>query len=108
MIPPTPTPTPPTRHTAETADTPQYVVSGRHFTMTFLLLAIQSGVCVLAVWGVKRAGIISCERSLRSIVLGGPHVPQRKGSHSTLSPAQLAASPFGLLPLGAGVIADTR
>ncbi|ORY28767.1 hypothetical protein BCR39DRAFT_533738 [Naematelia encephala] len=37
----------------------KYVVSGRHFTMTFLLLAIQSGVCVLAVWGVKRTGLIT-------------------------------------------------
>ncbi|KAK4685241.1 GDP-mannose transporter, partial [Tremellales sp. Uapishka_1] len=37
----------------------KYVVSGRHFTMTFLLLAIQSAVCVLAVWSVKRAGVIS-------------------------------------------------
>jgi hypothetical protein len=53
---------------------PQYVVSGRHFTMTFLLLAIQSGVCVLAVWGVKRAGVISCERFLRSIFICGPNV----------------------------------
>nr|ODO03921.1 GDP-mannose transporter 1 [Cryptococcus depauperatus CBS 7855] len=32
----------------------KYVVSGAHFTMTFLLLAIQSGVCVLAVSTVKR------------------------------------------------------
>nr|ADE10074.1 DUF6 [Tremella fuciformis] len=37
----------------------KYVVSGRHFTMTFLLLAIQSAVCVLAVWSVKRAGVIT-------------------------------------------------
>ncbi|RXK37897.1 GDP-mannose transporter 1 [Tremella mesenterica] len=37
----------------------KYVVSGRHFTMTFLLLAIQSAVCVLAVWGAKRAGFIT-------------------------------------------------
>ncbi|WVQ63757.1 GDP-mannose transporter 1 [Kwoniella botswanensis] len=37
----------------------KYVVSGRHFTMTFLLLAIQSAVCVLAVWSVKRFGIIT-------------------------------------------------
>ena len=39
----------------------QYVVSGDNFTMTFLLLAIQSSVCVLAVWSVKRIGLISCE-----------------------------------------------
>lgn len=39
----------------------KYVVSGRNFTMTFLLLAIQSGVCVLAVWSVKRLGMITCE-----------------------------------------------
>ncbi|GMK57113.1 hypothetical protein CspeluHIS016_0309530 [Cutaneotrichosporon spelunceum] len=37
----------------------KYVVSGPKFTMNFLLLAIQSSVCVLAVWSVKRAGIIS-------------------------------------------------
>ncbi|KAK1922731.1 hypothetical protein DB88DRAFT_496118 [Papiliotrema laurentii] len=37
----------------------KYVVSGAHFTMTFLLLAIQSGVCVLAVWTVKRLGYIT-------------------------------------------------
>jgi GDP-mannose transporter len=41
--------------------TEQYVVSGKDFTMTFLLLAIQSGVCVLAVWSVKKLGIITCE-----------------------------------------------
>lgn len=29
--------------------------------MTFLLLAIQSAFAVLAVWGVKRAGVINCE-----------------------------------------------
>jgi hypothetical protein len=29
--------------------------------MTFLLLAIQSSVCVLAVWSVKRMGIITCK-----------------------------------------------
>lgn len=29
--------------------------------MTFLLLAIQSAVCVFAVWTVKRFGIITCE-----------------------------------------------
>jgi GDP-mannose transporter len=40
----------------------KYVVSGAHFTMTFLLLAIQSGVCVLAVTTVKRLGMITCER----------------------------------------------
>lgn len=39
----------------------QYVVSGRNFTMTFLLLAIQSAVCVIAVWTVKRLGIITCK-----------------------------------------------
>jgi len=39
----------------------QYVVSGAHFTMTFLLLAIQSAVCVIAVWSVKRLGVITCE-----------------------------------------------
>ncbi|WVF65396.1 GDP-mannose transporter 1 [Kwoniella sp. CBS 6097] len=37
----------------------KYVVSGRHFTMNFLLLAIQSAVCVLVVWSVKRAGVIN-------------------------------------------------
>ncbi|RSH85933.1 GDP-mannose transporter into the lumen of the Golgi [Apiotrichum porosum] len=37
----------------------KYVVSGENFTMTFLLLAIQSAVCVLAVWSVKRAGFIT-------------------------------------------------
>ncbi|WVQ81376.1 GDP-mannose transporter 1 [Cryptococcus sp. DSM 104549] len=37
----------------------KYVVSGAHFTMTFLLLAIQSGVCVLAVSTVKRLGFIT-------------------------------------------------
>lgn len=41
----------------------QYVVSGANFTMTFLLLAIQSSVCVLAVWSVKRMGVITCELS---------------------------------------------
>jgi hypothetical protein len=29
--------------------------------MTFLLLAIQSAVCVLAVYTVKRAGVITCK-----------------------------------------------
>jgi len=38
----------------------KYVVSGANFTMTFLLLAIQSTVCVLAVWSVKRMGVITC------------------------------------------------
>lgn len=38
----------------------QYVVSGANFDMTFLLLAIQSAFCVLAVTLVKRLGIISC------------------------------------------------
>ncbi|WWD21276.1 GDP-mannose transporter 1 [Kwoniella shandongensis] len=37
----------------------KYVVSGANFTMTFLLLAIQSGVCVLAVFSVKRLGLIT-------------------------------------------------
>ncbi|ORX39294.1 hypothetical protein BD324DRAFT_619163 [Kockovaella imperatae] len=37
----------------------KYVVSGANFTMTFLLLAIQSSVCVLAVWSVKRMGMIN-------------------------------------------------
>ncbi|KAK8844070.1 GDP-mannose transporter 1 [Kwoniella newhampshirensis] len=37
----------------------KYVVSGANFTMTFLLLAIQSAVCVLAVFSVKRLGYIT-------------------------------------------------
>ncbi|WRT69227.1 GDP-mannose transporter 1 [Kwoniella shivajii] len=37
----------------------KYVVSGANFTMTFLLLAIQSAVCVLAVYSVKRFGVIT-------------------------------------------------
>ncbi|WVQ73665.1 GDP-mannose transporter 1 [Cryptococcus sp. DSM 104548] len=37
----------------------KYVVSGANFTMTFLLLAIQSSVCVLAVSTVKRLGLIT-------------------------------------------------
>jgi len=39
--------------------TPQYVVSGRNFSMNFLLLAIQSTVCVLCVFSVKKLRIIS-------------------------------------------------
>ena len=35
--------------------------------MTFLLLAIQSGVCVLVVWTVKRVGIITCTSSLSRV-----------------------------------------
>lgn len=53
-----PTVQPPFQHRANAL---QYVVSGENFTMTFLLLAIQSAVCVLAVWSVKRAGFITCE-----------------------------------------------
>ncbi|KAI9511546.1 UDP-galactose transporter [Russula earlei] len=37
----------------------KFVVSGRHFSMNFLLLTIQSTVCVLCVLTVKRLGIIS-------------------------------------------------
>ncbi|OXB35778.1 GDP-mannose transporter 2 [Cryptococcus neoformans] len=37
----------------------KFVVSGRQFTMTFLLLAIQSFVCVACVWIAKRIGIIN-------------------------------------------------
>ncbi|WOO81478.1 GDP-mannose transporter 1 [Vanrija pseudolonga] len=37
----------------------KYVVSGANFDMTFLLLAIQSTVCVLAVVTVKRMGLIT-------------------------------------------------
>ncbi|ORY21369.1 putative GDP-mannose transporter [Naematelia encephala] len=37
----------------------KFVVSGHQFTMTFLLLTIQSVVCVLCVWTVKRIGIIT-------------------------------------------------
>ncbi|KAI0305939.1 hypothetical protein B0F90DRAFT_1808500 [Multifurca ochricompacta] len=37
----------------------KYVVSGRHFSMNFLLLCIQSTVCVLCVLAVKKLGIIS-------------------------------------------------
>lgn len=42
---------------AETAV--QYVVSGRNFSMNFLLLCIQSSVCVLCVLTVKKLRIIS-------------------------------------------------
>lgn len=49
------------RRDSEPELTEQYVVSGKDFTMTFLLLAIQSGVCVLAVWSVKKLGVITCE-----------------------------------------------
>jgi GDP-mannose transporter len=37
----------------------QFVVSGRNFSMNFLLLCIQSFVCVLCVLTVKKLGIIS-------------------------------------------------
>ncbi|KAG8220865.1 hypothetical protein J3R82DRAFT_2360 [Butyriboletus roseoflavus] len=37
----------------------KFVVSGRHFNMTFLLLSLQSVVCVACVETVKRLGIIS-------------------------------------------------
>ncbi|KAH9993692.1 UAA transporter [Russula compacta] len=37
----------------------KYVVSGRNFSMNFLLLCIQSSVCVLCVLTVKRLGVIS-------------------------------------------------
>ena len=37
----------------------QYVVSGTHFSMTFLLLCIQSSVCSAVVYGCKTAGLIS-------------------------------------------------
>ncbi|KAK6910944.1 GDP-mannose transporter 2 [Kwoniella mangroviensis CBS 8507] len=37
----------------------KFVVSGHQFTMTFLLLTIQSAVCVACVWTVKRIGFIS-------------------------------------------------
>lgn len=39
--------------------TVQYVVSGRNFSMNFLLLCIQSTVCVLCVLSVKKLRIIS-------------------------------------------------
>ena len=38
---------------------PQFVVSGAKFNMNFLLLCIQSLVCVACVAAVKRLGIIS-------------------------------------------------
>jgi len=38
---------------------PQFVVSGRNFSMNFLLLCIQSSVCVACVMVVKRIGVIS-------------------------------------------------
>lgn len=37
----------------------QFVVSGTHFNMNFLLLCMQSSVCVACVFTVKRLGIIS-------------------------------------------------
>lgn len=37
----------------------QFVVSGRQFNMNFLLLCIQSSVCVACVALVKRFGVIS-------------------------------------------------
>lgn len=37
----------------------QYVVSGKGFSMNFLLLAIQSTVCVSCVYTVKRLKVIS-------------------------------------------------
>ncbi|KAL7422741.1 GDP-mannose transporter into the lumen of the Golgi [Cryptotrichosporon argae] len=37
----------------------KFVVSGNQFTMTFLLLTVQSVVCVACVWAVKKAGVIS-------------------------------------------------
>lgn len=37
----------------------KYVVSGRNFSMNFLLLCIQSSVCVACVMTVKKLGIIS-------------------------------------------------
>ena len=37
----------------------KFVVSGSQFNMTFLLLTLQSTVCVGAVWSVKKIGIIS-------------------------------------------------
>ena len=37
----------------------QFVVSGSHFNMNFLLLCIQSSVCVTCVFLVKKMGIIS-------------------------------------------------
>ncbi|EJU03841.1 UDP-galactose transporter [Dacryopinax primogenitus] len=37
----------------------KYVLSGRHFSMNFLLLAIQSIVCVSVVATLKRTGVIS-------------------------------------------------
>lgn len=37
--------------------------------MTFLLLAIQSSVCVLAVWSVKRMGVITCAPTLMLAVI---------------------------------------
>ncbi|KAI0060927.1 UDP-galactose transporter [Artomyces pyxidatus] len=37
----------------------KFVVSGRNFSMNFLLLCIQSVVCVACVYAVKKAGVIS-------------------------------------------------
>lgn len=37
----------------------KYVVSGAHFDMNFLLLTIQSAVCVAAVFIAKRLGVIT-------------------------------------------------
>ncbi|TFK26165.1 GDP-mannose transporter [Coprinopsis marcescibilis] len=37
----------------------KFVVSGAHFSMNFLLLCIQSTVCIACVWAVKRIGLIS-------------------------------------------------
>jgi hypothetical protein len=37
---------------------PQFVVSGHHFSMTFLLLTIQSVVCVSLVYVAKKMGVI--------------------------------------------------
>jgi GDP-mannose transporter len=42
--------------------------------MTFLLLSIQSAVCVIVVWTVKRMGIITCMSTLSRI--GAPLIEQ--------------------------------
>lgn len=37
----------------------QFVVSGAHFDMNFLLLTIQSAVCVVAVYAARAAGVFT-------------------------------------------------
>lgn len=45
----------------------QYIVSGRHFSMNFLMLAVQSVVSAAAVWSAKKLGVSAACSVVRNV-----------------------------------------